>query len=183
MSARHLPRLAAVAAAALALAAGTAAVLPAQAALAASPQPAAAHASRALVATLTGGDYLSPTHPMTETLTLVNRTGAAITTPIGRDLFTSSTSSDEQTIQDTDILLQTWQNGHWAAWTDDNLGQLEKGLPAGARASVTVRFQLVGQTMPTRYGHIVLDVVGGVDTAAPGTADTFSLAKVFTVRR
>jgi len=173
MSVRHLSRLAAVGA--LALAAATVAVLPAQAA--------APHTSGGkLVAVLSGGDYLSPTHPMIETLTLVNRTGAAITNPIWRDLFTSSVGSDTQTISDTDIVLQTWQQGHWAAWTDDNLGELENGLAAGASASVTVRFQLVSETMPTPIGHIGLDVAGGDDSATPSAADSFSLTKVFTVQ-
>ena len=164
------------------LAAATGLAVLALAATGATAQAASAAPAPTLKATVHGGDYLSATHPMIETLTITNHTGAALTDPIWRSLWLSNAGSDEQTIQDTDILLQTWQDGHWAAWTDDNLGELPNGLANGAHASITIRFQLVSQTMTTPTGHITLDLSGGVQGPDLSSTDTFALTKVFTVR-
>ena len=135
-----------------------------------------------LVAVLSGGDYLSPGHPMVETLTLTNRTGAALKDTIFRDLSLSPVGKDTKTIENTDIVLQTWQHGHWVAWTDTNLGELTHGLANGAHAGVTVRFLLAKQTMPTPSGHIAIHINGGVISGGTGIP-LFNLQKVATVYR
>ncbi|MBF9069300.1 hypothetical protein [Streptacidiphilus fuscans] len=136
-----------------------------------------------LTATLSGGDYLAANHPMYETLTVVNRTGAALKAPIWENLYLSNAGSDYQTVGRTDIRLSTWQNGHWVAWSPNNLPGLPYGLAAGASASITVRFQLVGQTMTTPTGHIELHIAGGVNGAVPNGAGTFDATRTFLVRR
>lgn len=136
-----------------------------------------------LTAALSGSDYLSPTHPMVETLTLTNHTGAALRGPIRQYLSLSSTGNDSRTLADTDIRLQTWDNGHWVPWTDNNLPELKNGLANGASANISVRFQLLRQTMPTSSGHIALHIDGSVNGAYPPGGGTFDLTKVFAVYR
>jgi hypothetical protein len=138
-----------------------------------------------LVATLTGDSWLSKTHPMVETLTLINRTGAPITSGIWKNLFFTTAGSDWKTLDGSSLGLQVWENGRWTAWTDDNLDLpgLNYDLAKGAEGIVKVRISLLNETMPTARGHFTVDINGGINGAIDGGSGTFKLDKVITVYR
>jgi hypothetical protein len=137
-----------------------------------------------LVATLTGSNWLSRTHPMVETLTLTNRTGAAIKSGIWRNLVLTSSGSGWQTLDDCAIGLNIWENGHWEPWTDANLNVgMPFDLAKGAQGTITVRYTLLNDSMPTPSGHFKAVINGGINGAVPGSAGTFQVDKVITVYR
>ncbi len=126
-----------------------------------------------IVERLSGGTVVAPGRPAYETLTVTNRTGAALATAWDDLAYINvpATAKGLAGALATDVWVGSAAKGHWQPVQDSNLLNAPRGLANNATASFRLRVRLVNYATNTASftaGFYVLNLAGNATWA---TAD------------
>ncbi|QMU68970.1 hypothetical protein [Streptacidiphilus sp. P02-A3a] len=99
----------------------------------------AARTGGRVVETLTGGGSVAPGRDALETLTVANRTGAAVPGPVGGEVSTSGLVQDGDQYGPGRVTVDLLEGGHWVALKGGQLPVLGNGLAKDAVVSYRLR--------------------------------------------
>lgn len=130
-----------------------------------------------MVESLSGGNDVAPGRPLLTTLTVTNRTGAALAHAWPNQIvFGSDRHGDISS--DTRLAADLWDGAHWQPLKDGQLPTLPAGFAKGASVSYQLRVRVTEYHAKAASGLVSMFVRGG---GGPGT--TFQATKELTVHK
>ncbi|MEZ0094941.1 hypothetical protein [Streptacidiphilus sp. EB129] len=128
------------------------------------------HTGGPVVETLSGGTTLAPGQPLVETLSVTNRTGAAIASPWNSYLDGAITPG-------VDLGYEVWTAGHWVPLTHGGapLPAIPAGLADGATATYKLRITATGYHAAQSSVKTTLSFESGIGYPIDGASRTLTV--------